>query len=124
MKDEKAIVNVFDVASYILYRLGETPTLKLHRLVYYCQAWSLVWDDAPLFTEQIKAWQNSPIVEVLFYKLQGSFTSRVKDLFGIGDPLKLCTKQIETIDAVTAYYGDKNTQWLTELTQYRAKLKR
>ncbi|CUP62134.1 Uncharacterized phage-associated protein [Anaerostipes hadrus] len=43
------MANVFDAAKYILERLGEMSTMKLQKLCYYAQAWSLVWDDVPLF---------------------------------------------------------------------------
>ena len=45
------MANVFDVAKYILEKLGTLSTMKLQKLCYYCQAWSLVWDDTPLFDE-------------------------------------------------------------------------
>ena len=44
-------MNVFDVAKYILHELGAIQVWKLHKLVYYCQAWSIAWDDEPLFEE-------------------------------------------------------------------------
>ena len=30
--------------------------MKLQKLVYYSQAWSLIWDEKPLFEEEIEAW--------------------------------------------------------------------
>lgn len=37
-------MTVFDVAKYVLHRTGQLTTMKLEKLVYYCQAWSLAWD--------------------------------------------------------------------------------
>ena len=37
-------IQVFDVAAYILEKIGSMTTMKLQKLVYYSQAWSLVWD--------------------------------------------------------------------------------
>lgn len=54
------MANVFDVAKYILVQRGEMSTMKLQKLCYYCQAWSLVWDDKPLFEEEFQAWANVP----------------------------------------------------------------
>jgi uncharacterized phage-associated protein len=34
-----------DVAQFILERRGEMTAWKLQKLVYYSQAWSLVWDE-------------------------------------------------------------------------------
>jgi hypothetical protein len=45
--------SALDIAAYIvesLAKAGMTPsTVKLHKLLYYAQAWSLVRDDHPLF---------------------------------------------------------------------------
>jgi uncharacterized phage-associated protein len=108
-------VNVFDVASYILNKLGNISTMKLQKLVYYCQAWSLVWDEEPLFPESIKAWANGPVVGELFFQLKGLFTVNENDLL-IGNYKKLNEVQIETIDAVIEHYGDKSAQWLITLS--------
>jgi hypothetical protein len=52
---------VFDVAAYILEKKGEMSAWRLQKLVYYSQAWSLVWDERPLFDEPIQAWANGPV---------------------------------------------------------------
>ena len=35
---------IFDVAEYILSESDTITAMKLERLCYYAQAWSLVWD--------------------------------------------------------------------------------
>lgn len=60
------MVNVYDVAEFILRKFGSMTAMKLQKLVYYCQAWSLVWDEKPLFPERIEAWANGPVVRELF----------------------------------------------------------
>ena len=37
------MASVYDVAAYILEKQGAMTTWKLQKLVYYSQAWSLVW---------------------------------------------------------------------------------
>src|SRR5260221_11586367 len=59
-------VSVFDVAAYIIKKMGPVSAMKLHKLIYYCQAWSLVWDERPLFQEKIEAWANGPVIRDLF----------------------------------------------------------
>ena len=49
-------MTVHDVAAYILTVKGRMPAVKLHKLLYYSQAWSLVWDDRLLFRARIEAW--------------------------------------------------------------------
>lgn len=106
-----------DVAAYILQKQGEMTAMKLEKLVYYSQAWSLVWDDEPLFKERIEAWVNGPVIPSLYRLHRGEF--KVSE-WPHGDPLALTRKQRETVDAVLNYYGDKSSQWLSDLTHREA----
>lgn len=56
---------IFDAAKFILEQLGQMSTMKLQKLCYYAQAWSLVWDDAPLFEEDFQAWANGPVLSLI-----------------------------------------------------------
>lgn len=87
-------------------------TMKLQKLLYYCQAWSLVWDEEPLFYEAIEAWANGPVVREVFEEHRNMFNIDRAS----GDPSRLSSKQIETIDGVLSFYGEKNSQWLSDLT--------
>jgi uncharacterized phage-associated protein len=109
------MASAFDVAKYILETKGDMPHMKLQKLVYYSQAWSLVWDDAPLFVNRIEAWANGPVIRDLYRELRQTFTIDVTDL-KIGDPLNLTLAQVETVDAVIEGYGDRSSQWLSDLT--------
>jgi len=42
---------------------------RLQKLLYYAQAWSLVLRETELFTEEICAWKNGPVVEEVYRKL-------------------------------------------------------
>jgi uncharacterized phage-associated protein len=63
-----------DVADYILLvadASGEPVTnLKLQKLVYYAQAWSLALRDTLLFDEKIKAWVHGPVVPQLYHRFK------------------------------------------------------
>lgn len=109
------MASVFDVAAYILEKRGQTTHMKLQKLAYYAQAWSLVWDEAPLFAERIEAWANGPVVPDLFARLQGKYAVSKQDLRK-GTPSHLSSEQKETIDRVLDYYGDRDPQWLSDLT--------
>lgn len=107
------MVSAHDVAAYILERHGSMSAMKLQKLVYYAQAWSLVWDDRPLFPERIEAWANGPVVRDLYERHRGLF--EVRD-WPDGDAGKLSPAGRATIDAVLGFYGDKPAQRLSELT--------
>ena len=55
--------NVFTTAKYILETKGTMSAMKLQKLCYYAQAWSLVWDDNELFQEELVSmgeWADMP----------------------------------------------------------------
>lgn len=108
------MATVFDVAKYILEHRGQMSTMKLQKICYYAQAWALVWNDAPLFDEDIQAWANGPVCPVLFAQTKGQFSVDKGDV--PGDSSALTKEQTETIDKVLDYYGDRNAQWLSQLT--------
>ena len=107
------MTNIYDVAKYILTKQGEMSTMKLQKLCYYCQAWSLVWDDEPLFAEEFHAWETGPVCEELFYQTHGQFSVVASD--EPGDINNLTYEQKETIDSVLNYYAHHNAQWLSRL---------
>ena len=106
-------LNVSDAAQYILDAQGQMTTWKLQKLVYYSQAWSLVWDEEPLFAERVEAWANGPVVRELYGKHRGQY--RVRRIPG-GNPDRLEDEQRATIDAVLDAYGDMAPWQLSELT--------
>jgi uncharacterized phage-associated protein len=107
------VANVHDVAAYILSKMGEMPATKLHKLAYYSQAWALVWDEEPLFGARIEAWANGPAIPELYQFHRGDF--KVSNWTN-GDITRLTKTQKATIKRVLAFYGDKSSQWLINLT--------
>lgn len=108
------MANVFDVAKYILKSCGSMSTMKLQKLCYYCQAWSLVWDDEPLFKEEFQAWANGPVCKELFSHTQGQYSVSYDD--ELGNENNLSYEQKATIDSVLEHYAPHDAQWLSQLT--------
>jgi uncharacterized phage-associated protein len=116
MKTMEKPVSILDVAAYILEKQPKRNPLtawKLQKLTYYCQAWSLVWDEKPLFREKILAWANGPVVKELYNEHKGMFY--VKEM-PKGNKENLSTNQKDTINHVLKAYGHKTAQWLSDLT--------
>lgn len=100
--------SINDVVDHILIKRGVSMSqVKLHNLLYYCQAWSMVWDNCPLFNEKIYAVKWGAVVINCY----------------IGGALAVSTKKQEsalkkkakkTVDAVLEAYGDKSLIWLSE----------
>ena len=108
------MTTAIDVANYIIEKSSPLTVMKLQKLVYYSQAWSLVWDEKALFQETIRAWANGPVVRELYDAHKGLFEVK-KPLKG-GESSQLSEKQKETVDAVIKYYGKETAQWLSNLT--------
>ncbi|WP_120523024.1 Panacea domain-containing protein [Arthrobacter celericrescens] len=107
------MVSVHDVAAYILKQCGAMSTMKLQKLCYYSQGWSLAWDEKPLFGSRIEAWANGPVVYDLYQKHRGRFTV---DSWPDGNPNAIGAEECATIDAVLAAYGQFSGQQLSDLT--------
>jgi len=107
------VANVHDVAAYVLDRKGPMTAMRLQKLVYYSQAWSLVWNDRPLFPEAILAWAGGPVVYELYKSHRGQFT--VSSL-PKGSPKNLTDDEKAVIQAVLDSYGLLDGPALSRLT--------
>ena len=106
-----------DVAQYILEKLGAMPAMKLQKLCYYSQAWSLVWDEQCLFNNRIEAWANGPVVTGLYSSHYRQY--EVSEI-NTGDSSKLEDFQKETIDKVIDFYGAYTSKQLSDMTHMEA----
>ena len=110
------MADVDDVAAEVL-RLagGRLDTFKLQKLVYYCQAWHLVWNEEPLFTEPIEAWAGGPVVPRLYDHHRGLYTITSAE-WKWGNIERLSPKERETIRIVVEAYGQLTGRQLSTLT--------
>ncbi len=109
------MASIIDVAKYILESHGEMSAMKLQKLAYYSQAWSLVWEEEILIDEDFEAWANGPVSPVLYDRHRGQFKVGphiVRD----GDVSRLTDDQRDTIDVVIRHYGERSAQELSDMT--------
>lgn len=116
MNKEQTMPSILHVARKIVELIdGQLTPLKLQKLAYYCQAWSLVWRERPIFNEDFQAWANGPVSPELFnkhkgiYILNNSFLSEYSG-FNFSD------QDRHTIEAVLGFYGERDPFYLSELT--------
>jgi len=96
---------VRDVATYLKERRPDLDRYALQNLLYYCKAWSLVWDAEPMFSEPFEAWINGPVCDSFWRSPNVP-----------GNPNLLSKASRETADAVLTFYGTLTTEQLIELS--------
>lgn len=109
------MASVFDVAKYILSKTGTITTMKLQKLVYYCQAWHLVWHEEALFKEEIQAWANGPVCPAQYNEHRGAFKISYSNIRK-GNDNNLSMEQKQAVNKVVDFYGRKSAEWLIMLS--------
>lgn len=116
--------NCIDVAKYFLAMSSDESgdlisNLKLQKLAYYAQGFSLALLGRPLFEERIEAWMHGPVVPELYhaYKDYGSGAIPHPAEF---DHNVLAKEERELLDEVYQVYGQYSAWRLRELTHDEA----
>lgn len=111
------MVSALDVARQFVIlaaRDGELmDQMRLYKLMYYAQGWSLAWYLEPLFDDQIKAWKQGPVPASVRRKLKYHAGHPIPNL---GRPEALTTRERDLIQAVWEKYRKHSSWGLSALT--------
>ncbi|WP_432343395.1 type II toxin-antitoxin system antitoxin SocA domain-containing protein [Shinella yambaruensis] len=122
------MANIHHVADYIIFKLRTggvfVNVLKLHKLMYYAQAWHLAFGRGQLFAGRFQAWVHGPVSRELYdrfkdYKSMYS-TVELSDLLADFNPANPAAHERAHIDAVLEVYGDYTGDQLEEMTHREA----
>jgi len=109
-----------DIAKYFIFlsnRDNRTMVnLKLQKLVYYAQAWNLVFNNKRLFKDPIEAWIHGPAVHSLWRKYK-KFGFKKIDV-NVPDNFNFPEKTKKALDDVWYVYGGFDAKFLERLTHY------
>ncbi|WP_168194999.1 MULTISPECIES: Panacea domain-containing protein [unclassified Corynebacterium] len=105
-------LTAIDVAAYIEKRGFAGNSWKLQKLTYYAQAWVGAWTGKPLFSDEIEAWRDGPVIRELYksdryHRIGGELA---------GDVTKLTDADKAMIDSVLRFYGQNTGEQLIEQT--------
>lgn len=90
--------------------------LKINKMLYYAQGWSLVKLGHSLFSEDIQAWDYGPVVPEVYHAFKCCGKSSIKEPQDVFDESRLNTEELELLIDVYRTYG-KYTGWaLKEMT--------
>jgi len=110
-----------DVASYFRYKLGQsegsslTP-LKLQKLSYYAQAWSLVLLGRPLFCEEFEAWAHGPVNRNLYVQYADYGWNNIEPIERDSWTDLFTADELDVLNEIWEIYGDFDAKYLEKLT--------
>lgn len=114
------MLTCFDVADYFLSRCDEDSgdtisNLKLQKLVYYAQGFSLALLGRPLFENKIEAWMHGPVVPDLYhqYKSHGNYALPVPESI---DESKFDEDELDLLNEVWDVFGQFSAWKLRNMT--------
>jgi len=118
------MADVFDVANYILEISREESEegefelishMKLQKLVYFSQGFSLALSEKPLFSEPIEAWEHGPVCPKLYHILK---VYGATPITAIIDPEKISLNDNEKLLVKMVYdnYGQFSASRLRKIT--------
>lgn len=111
----------FDIVPYFLRvssrgaRGGMTP-LKLQKLLYYSQAWYLVFKNKPLFQEKIEAWVHGPVVPSVYHSFKHLRYSEITDKNLIDENHIIDEEEKLILNLVWKVYGNQEAKFLEYLS--------
>lgn len=108
-----------DVAAYILEKKGSLTGYQLQKLLYYCQAWNLVYSGSPLFDDSIEAWKHGPVVTNVAHVHQHLYWVNRRHIMD-SDSRNVPLESQCVIDAVLDAYGGYTGDQLERLTHSEA----
>ena len=92
-----AITSVKSVSKIVIQKSANPiSNLKLQKLLYYVQGWSLAIYDRPAFYEEIQAWVHGPVVPAAFYEYKH---------FG-WNPIEVPTEEIVVSESESKHIGN------------------
>lgn len=116
-------IDSITLSKYVINRVNEmgytVSHLKLQKLLYYLDAWHLVYFEVPLINDDFEAWVHGPVVRRVwdYYRDESVLHDDIRP-----EPLRfdirefLNDEQLELIDDVLAEYGKRTAYYLECLT--------
>lgn len=112
------MLSCYDVAIYFLKKTdpetNDISNLKLQKLLYYAQGYSLAMHDTPLFKEDIVAWQHGPVVPEVYEKYNDNGPNPISSSESLDKELDTVSRDI--LDTVYFDYGQYSAWKLRALT--------
>lgn len=113
--------SALEIASLFIQIANSLPNhhidnLKLNKLCYYAQGWSLAKRGIPLFDEEIQAWQYGPVIPTVYNAYKGYVSDYISKPIEQLDESCLDEEEVEIITDVYINYGKYSSAGLIDMT--------
>ena len=118
----KAAHTALEIARFLLWRVAQerpeepaflTP-MQLQKLLYYVQGWHLVDAGQPAFADEIRAWQNGPVVVAVYREFQDWKSLPITE--HPDEPPDLTPDTRAIVESVWSRYRDYSAFKLSDMT--------
>lgn len=89
---------------------------KLQKLLYYSQAWNLVFRNEPLFRDKIEAWIHGPAIPSVYVEYKDFGYNDIQKKIDTSNFSKLTKDEISLLEAVWKIYGKYDADYLEILS--------
>lgn len=117
-KDQKEKVLV--IAEYFIKKNGKDPkgldNKKIQKLLYYAQAWNLVFNGKKIFPNKIEAWVHGPTVPEVYNTFRDFDFNHPHPEISEKDFNIFTDKERKLLDTVWKVYGEYDSDYLEALT--------
>ena len=117
------MLKAIDVANYFVNSsrvLGaRISNMKLNKLLYFAQGYSLSCLEKPLFEEDLQAWQHGPVAPSVYNSFKSYGPSPIEHVSGKYDASVFSDEQVDLLTAVMRKYFRYSAWALRELTHQK-----
>ncbi len=120
---EAVKIDILELAKFLILYFKETEisisNTKLQKILYYIQAWHLVFcDQHPLFDDEPEAWVRGPVYRTVYNSYDKLLASTEVENYNnqLITNLDISAKQEEVLQRVIDHYGTMSTDKLIYLT--------
>lgn len=115
------MARALDIANFFIDLANNDPdegmtNLRVNKLVYFANAWSLVRFGHPLFDDEIQAWKFGPVIPSVYNTFKSCGRERIHETSGEYSPADLTADETDLLLDVANEYGQYSTSRLVTLT--------
>lgn len=115
------MLKAIDIANFFIklansFEEDLITNMKVNKLVYFTQAWSLVRLNKSLFEEDIQAWTYGPVIPSVYNAFKPCGKNNIEAVMGDYTPDKFTDDELELFMDVAMQYGQYTAPVLVNIT--------